>query len=133
MLGLPGRAPGEIRLVRGLLVGLLALQLFFAAPQPLPTRTRIDQFARKLIAARVAEALVLLAIRSGRLGEHPLDLLADRGMAARRLRRGIASQQAAVERDDSHRHQSRPRAQRQHLHERLSQRLLVTGKRAIVA
>ena len=41
---------------------------------------------RQLISARVAQALILGGVRIGRLREHPLDLLADRGVAARRPR-----------------------------------------------
>ncbi len=130
MLVLPGGSPGEIRLVACLLVGLLPLELLLAAPQPLSPRARISQFARQLIAARVAEALILVSIRSRRLGEHPLDLVANRRVGTRRLRRGVTSQQAAVERHYSHRHQPCLRAQRKHLHERLGQRLLVTGAKA---
>jgi hypothetical protein len=86
VLGLPGSPPGQILLVGGLFVGLLRFQLLFAAAQPLPPRTRVSQPGRQLVAARVAEALILGGVRFGGLREHPLDLLADRGVAARRSR-----------------------------------------------
>ena len=85
-----------------LLVRLLLLQLLLAAAQPLPPRARIDELGGQLIAARVAEALVLGGVRASGFGEDPLDLLTDRRVAARRLRRGIAREQAAVERHHSH-------------------------------
>ena len=69
---------------------MAAIQLLPAAAQPLPPRARIDELGRQLIAARVAEALVLGGIRPSGFDEDPLDLLTDRRVAARRLRRGIA-------------------------------------------
>lgn len=86
MLLLPGGSPGEIGPVGRLLAGLRLLQLRLAAAQPLPARTRITELDRQLIATRLAEALVLLGVGLGGLGEHPLDLRPDRGVASRRPR-----------------------------------------------
>jgi hypothetical protein len=117
-------------LVGGLLVGLRLLELLLAAAQTLAARARIGELGRQLVAARLAEPLVLGRVRLGGLGEHLLGLLPDRGVAACRSRRGVARQQAAVERDHAHRYQPSPRAQRQHLREGRRQRLLVPGAEA---
>jgi hypothetical protein len=130
VLSLPGGSPGEIRLVGRLLLALRLLQLGLAAAQPLPARARVSELERQLVAARLAQAPVLLGVRLRGLGEHPLDLRPDRGVAARRPRRGIAGQQAAVERDEAYRYEPRPRAQRQYLREGVGQRLLMAGAKA---
>jgi hypothetical protein len=90
MLGLPGCPPREILPVCSLFFGLFLLRLLLAAPQPLAAGARIDKLGRQLIAARLAQALVLGGIRPHSLGEHPLDLPTDRAVAARRLRRSAS-------------------------------------------
>jgi len=130
VLGLPGATPREIGLIRRLFVGLRLLQLLFAAAQPLPPRARVDQLGRQLIAARLSEPLILGGVRVRRLCEHPFDLLPNRGVAARRFRRGVAGEEAAIERHQPDGHQPRLRAQRQHLRKGVGQRLLVPGAKA---
>src|SRR5206468_123112 len=93
VFGLPGGPPGEILVMGGLLVRLLLLQLLLTAAQPLPPRAPIDEPGRQLIAARLAEPLVLGGVRPSGLDEDPLDLLTDRRVPARHLRRGIAREQ----------------------------------------
>jgi hypothetical protein len=113
-----------------LLCALLALELLLAATQLLATRAPICKRGRQLIAAQVAQLGVLARVRLGGLRQHPLDLGADRRVAARRGRRSVTRQQAAVERNQSDRHQSGPRTKRQHLLEGVGQRLLVASTKA---
>jgi hypothetical protein len=63
VLRFPGGAPGEIRFVGGLLIGLPLLQLLFCSGAAVPARARVNQLERQLVAAGVAEALILLGVR----------------------------------------------------------------------
>ena len=124
MLGLPIGAPGEVGLVVGLLLGLLRLELLLAAPQPLAARPRVGQIGRQLVAARVAEPLVIFGVGVGRLLENPLDLLSDRAIALGRLPGGVGGDQAAIDRDEPDRHPSGARAEHKHVGEQVRQRRL---------
>ncbi len=84
VLSLPGRSPLEIRLISLPFIGLRPLQLLPAAVQSLPARARVHELGRQLVAARLSEELILGRVRIRRLREHALDLLPDRGVAARR-------------------------------------------------
>jgi hypothetical protein len=70
---------------------------------------------------------VLGGIDLSGVGQDPVDLLTDRRVAARRLVRGVGRHRGAVDRKHADRHQPRPRTERQHLRERLGQRVLVAG------
>lgn len=84
---------------------LLALELVLAALEACAARARISELGGQLVAAAVAEALVLGGVGRGGLAEDLLDLVADRRVAAVRGRRGIAGDQRAVERDEADRQQ----------------------------
>jgi len=124
VLGLPVGAPGEVGLVVGLLLGLLRLELLLAAPQPLAARPRVGQIGRQLVAARVAEPLVIFGVGVGRLLENPLDLLTDRAIALGRLPGGVGGDQAAIDSDEPDRHHSGARAEHKHVGEQVRQRRL---------
>ena len=59
-------------------VGLLGLQLLAATTQPGQPDATVSQLARELVAAGAAVFGVLGRVDLGGLGQHPLNLLADR-------------------------------------------------------
>ena len=117
----------------GLTRCLLGLQLALGALEPLAARDRIGQLGRQLVAARVAEALVLGGIDRVGLGQDPVDLLADLLVGPVRRDARVRGQLGAIDRDRPDPDQPGLRAQRQHLHEQSAKPLRVrAAKPAIV-
>ena len=114
----------------GLLGGLLGLELFAATAKTGKARAPAGQLGGQLVAARLAQALVVCRVGAGGLIEDGLDLLGDRPIAARLSGRGVARDRAAVERHQPDRRQPGLRAQRQHLGEGGRQGTLVAHAKA---
>jgi hypothetical protein len=79
---LPGRPRGELCLVGGLPLGLGALELLRAAGKPRSPRAGIAQLCRQLVAAALAQPLILGGVGLGGLAQHPLCLRGDRLVGA---------------------------------------------------
>jgi hypothetical protein len=82
---------------------------------------------RQLVAAALAEALVLLAVELFGLGE---DLLCKRLVVGVAVLRGVGVELRAIDREQRHRCQAGVGAERQHLPEQLCERLLVAAAKA---
>jgi hypothetical protein len=107
--------------------GPLGVQRLLGLAEHLATITARAQPLGQLIAARLAEQLVLGGVDArGLLEDLPGDLL----IGARRVMRGRRGDLRAVDRDDADVHQSAARAQRQDLTEQLGDRRLVADAEA---
>ena len=85
MLSLPLRAPAQVLLIGGLDLGLLGLELLAAPPQPGQAGAAVGQLGGQLVAPSGPVLGVLGRVDLLGFGEHPVDFLADRRVAARRL------------------------------------------------
>ena len=97
MLELPLGAPEKVGLILGLLLGLLGLEFGFAASKPLATGVRGGQLGRQLVAARLADGLIVVGVSPGRLLERLLDVLTDRVVGLGRAGRDVAGDQTAID------------------------------------
>jgi len=112
--------------VGGLDLGLLGLEFLAPTTQPLQPRPTVSEPRRQLVTSRAAVLGVLGGVDSGCLFEHLIDFFTDRRGAAIGFKGRVGRHRGPVRRDHADRHQSRPRAQRQHLRERARQRVLMT-------
>src|SRR5215207_9366285 len=104
--------------------GALGLQRLFGLAQHLATIAARAQTLGELVAARLAEQLVLGRVDARRLLQ---DLLRDLLIAARRVMRRRRGDLRAVHRDDADLDQAAARAERQHLAEQLRDRRLMAN------
>jgi hypothetical protein len=116
-------ATGEHRLMLGHTRRVPGLKLALGALQALAARDRVGQLRRELVAARVAEPLVLASVDIVGLGQNPLDLLADLLVRPVRRQPSVRGELRAVQRDRPDPDHPRLLAHRQHLHEQVRKRL----------
>ncbi len=119
-----------MRLVGSLLRGHLGVQLRLRCTQAGEPRRAGGELDRQLVAATVAETLVLVCVSGSRLRQDLLDLRADRRVAAVCRLRRVRLHLRPVERDQADRHQPSLGAQRQNLAKDLGERPLMTGPEA---
>jgi hypothetical protein len=112
---------------RSRLLGAALVESALGLAQPAAPALGGLQLCRQLVAARLAEALVLLGVDRVGLGQ---DLSRDLLVVARRLHRRVSRQLRAVDRDHADTDQPRLGAHRQHLAEQLAQRALVALTKA---
>ena len=105
----------------------LGLQRLLGFAQSPATITAGAQPLGQLVAARLAEQLVLGRVDARRLFE---DLASDLLVAARRVMRGVRGHLRAVDGNDADLDQPRPRAERKHLAEQAGDRRLVARPEA---
>jgi len=104
--------------VLGVLLTHLRLEPLPRGTQPLQARAALRELIGQLVTTALAVERILVRVRFCRLGQYPLDLLADRGVAAVRAQARIGGDLRTVDRDHADTNESSLGAQPQHLDDR---------------